>query len=112
MTDIEILNQKVQQQLDAQNARIDTVLAKVDMIIGEMRDRDNQRAEDIRRLQDRQDAMQTQHNADIKALNEKRLSQNLISSVIKSKILQSRRLSALAQLLSEVAQLSGRLFPP
>ena len=50
MTEQEKINADVQRQIDAQNARIDTVLAKVDMVIGEMRDRDNQRAQDIREI--------------------------------------------------------------
>ena len=50
MTEQERINENLQRQIDAQNARIDTVLAKVDTIIGEMRDRDNQRAEDIREI--------------------------------------------------------------
>jgi len=44
------INENLQRQIDAQNARIDTVLAKVDMIVGEMRDRDNQRAAEIKAL--------------------------------------------------------------
>ena len=50
MTEQERINENLQRQIDAQNARIDTVLAKVDTIIGEMRDRDNQRAQDIREI--------------------------------------------------------------
>lgn len=56
MTEQEQINQNLQRQIDAQNARIDKVLTKVDTIIGEMRDRDNQRAEDIRELRQKQDA--------------------------------------------------------
>ncbi|MBR0102714.1 MAG: hypothetical protein IJQ01_04370 [Selenomonadaceae bacterium] len=50
MTEQEIINQALQRQIDAQTARIDNVLAKVDMFVGEMRDRDNQRAQDIREI--------------------------------------------------------------
>ena len=50
MTEQERINENLQRQIDAQNARIDAVLAKVDTIIGEMRDRDNQRAQDIREI--------------------------------------------------------------
>ena len=50
MTEQEIINQNLQRQIDAQTARIDNVLAKVDMLVGEMRDRDNQRAQDIREI--------------------------------------------------------------
>ena len=56
MTEQEIINQKLQRQIDAQNARIDNVLAKVDMLVGEMRDRDNQRAADIHELRQKQEA--------------------------------------------------------
>ena len=50
MTDLEQLSVNVQRQIDAQNARIDNVLTKVDTIIGEMRDLDNQRATDIHEI--------------------------------------------------------------
>ena len=56
MTDQEIINQNLQRQIDAQNARIDNVLTKVDTIIGEMRDRDNKRADEIKELRQKQDA--------------------------------------------------------
>ena len=64
MTEQERINIAVQAQIAAQNARIDTVLAKVDTIIGEMRDRDNQRAAEITELRKK-------HDADIKELNQK-----------------------------------------
>ena len=57
MTEQEIINQALQRQIDAQTARIDNVLAKVDMLIGEMRDRDNQRAQDIREIRNSLDGM-------------------------------------------------------
>ena len=50
MTEQERINENLQRQIDAQNARVGNVLAKVDMLITEMRDRDNQRAEDIREI--------------------------------------------------------------
>ena len=50
MTEQERINQQLQRQIDAQNSRIDNTLAKVDMLVSEMRDRDNQRAEDIREI--------------------------------------------------------------
>lgn len=66
----------MQRQIDAQNARIDNVLTKVDALIdelhdfkAEMRERDNQRAEDMRRLHDRQDALQAKTDAKFDALN-------------------------------------------
>lgn len=52
MTDLEQLSVNVQRQIDAQNARIDSVLAKVDMLVVESQ----QQREDIRRAQDKQDA--------------------------------------------------------
>ena len=36
MTDQEKINQNLQRQIDAQNARIDNVAVKVDMIINEL----------------------------------------------------------------------------
>ena len=56
MTDQELINENLQRQIDAQNARVGNVLAKVDMLIQEMRDRDNQRAEDIREMRQKQEA--------------------------------------------------------
>ena len=64
MTEQEQINVNVQRQIDAQNGRIDAVLAKVDMVIGEI----HQQREDMRRLQERQDAMQAQHNAEVKGM--------------------------------------------
>ena len=61
MTEQERINENIQRQIDAQNARVDTVLAKVDTIIGEMRDRDNQRAKEIME-------MRQKHDADMKEL--------------------------------------------
>ena len=60
MTEQERINENIQRQIDSQNARIENVLTKVDMLIIEMRDRDNQRAEDIREL--RQDMKDMQQN--------------------------------------------------
>ena len=66
MTDQETINVNLQRQIDAQNARIDNVLAKVDSLVEESK----QQREDFRRLRERQDAMQAQHNADMKELRE------------------------------------------
>lgn len=52
MTDQEKINQNLQRQIDAQNARIDNVAVKVDMIINELQ----QQREDIRRAQEKHDA--------------------------------------------------------
>ena len=67
MTDQEQINLALQRQIDAQNARIDTVLAKVDALINES----NQQREDMRRLQDRQDEERRKHDTDMKALDRK-----------------------------------------
>ncbi len=56
MTEQERINENLQRQIDAQNARVGSVLTKVDMLIQEMRDRDNQRAEDIREIRQKQEA--------------------------------------------------------
>ena len=64
MTDQEKINENLQRQIDAQNARVSNVLTKVDMLISEMRDRDNQRAEEIREI--RQDMKEMQKNLDAK----------------------------------------------
>ena len=64
MTEQERINENLQRQIDAQNARVDNVLTKVDMLISEMRDRDNQRAEEIREI--RQDMKEMQKNLDAK----------------------------------------------
>ena len=50
MTEQERINENLQRQIDAQNARVGNVLTKVDMLITELRDRDNQRAAEIREL--------------------------------------------------------------
>ena len=60
MTEQEKINQNLQRQIDAQTARIDNVLAKVDMLVIESQ----QQREDMRRAQEK-------HDADIKALNER-----------------------------------------
>ena len=49
MTEQERINSEVQRQIDAQNARIDNVLTKVEMLVIESQ----QQREDIRRLQDK-----------------------------------------------------------
>ena len=60
MTELEQLSVNVQRQIDAQNARIDSVLAKVDMLVIESQ----QQREDIRRAQEK-------HDAEMHAMNEK-----------------------------------------
>ena len=58
MTEQEKFNENFQRQIDAQNARIDNVLTKVDMLVAESQ----QQREDIRRAREK-------HDADIKDLN-------------------------------------------
>ena len=67
MTEQDKINENIQRQIDAQNARIDNVLTKVDMLVIEAQ----QQREDMRRLQDRQDAMQAKHDAEMQAMNKK-----------------------------------------
>ena len=64
MTEQERINENLQRQIDAQNARVGNVLAKVDMLITELRDRDNQRGAEIREL--RQDLKDMQKSSDAK----------------------------------------------
>ena len=68
MTDQEKINENLQRQIDAQNARVGNVLTKVDMLITELRDRDNQRAEEIRELRQKQDSDMREMRQDIKNL--------------------------------------------
>ena len=67
MTDQERINESLQRQIDAQNARIDNVLTKVDMVIAESQ----QQREDMRRLWERQDAMQAKHEAEMHEMNQR-----------------------------------------
>ena len=60
MTDQERINENLQRQIDAQNARIDNVLTKVDIVIAEVQ----QQREDIRRAQEK-------HDADMRDMNKK-----------------------------------------
>ena len=62
-----------EQRVDKLETRFSTLeqqfaatMAKVDMIVGEL----HQQREDMRRMNERQDAMQAQHNADMKELRE------------------------------------------
>ena len=67
MTEQERINENLQRQIDAQNARIDNVMMKVDIFIAESQ----QQREDMRRLWERQDALQAKNEADMKAAQEK-----------------------------------------
>ena len=78
MTDQEKINENLQRQIDAQNARIDNVLTKVEMLVEESRQQreDIRRAQekhdaDMRELQKRQEAAQAKHDADMKAAQAK-----------------------------------------
>ena len=64
MTEQEKINQQLERQIDVQNARIDSVLTKVDMLVSEMRDRDKQRAAEIMEI--RQDMKTMQASLDAK----------------------------------------------
>ena len=71
MTEQEKINQQLERQIDVQNAQIDSVLTKVDMLVSEMRDfktemrdRDNQRAAEIMEI--RQDMKTMQASLDAK----------------------------------------------
>ncbi|MBQ4403446.1 MAG: hypothetical protein II857_03450 [Selenomonadaceae bacterium] len=60
MTEQERINESLQRQIDAQNARIDNTLTKVDMMIEESK----QQREDIRRAQEK-------HDADMREMNQR-----------------------------------------
>ena len=68
MTEQEKINENLQRQIDAQNARVGNVLAKVDMLITELRDRDNRRAEEIREIRQKQDSDMREIRQDLKTL--------------------------------------------
>ena len=61
MTEQEKINAEVQKQLAMQDAKFNTFMQ-------EMRDRDKQRADDIRELRQDMKNMQTRHDADMKGL--------------------------------------------
>lgn len=63
MTEQEQINERLQRQIDAQTARIDNVLTKVDMLVTESQ----QQREDIRRAQEKHDADMKEMRADIKS---------------------------------------------
>ncbi len=85
MTDQERINENLQRQIDAQNARIDNTLTKIDMMMEEIRDiraetRDIR--DDMRRLWERQDEerraredemreAQAKHDADMREMNQR-----------------------------------------
>ena len=67
MTEQEQINQQLQRQIDEQNAKFDKVMLKIDMAFEEIR----QQREDMRRLWERQDAMQAKHDAEMHEMNKK-----------------------------------------
>ncbi|MBQ6131066.1 MAG: hypothetical protein IJL12_01825 [Selenomonadaceae bacterium] len=78
MTEQERINESLQRQIDAQNARIDNTLTKVDMMIEESK----QQREDIRRAQEKYDAdmremrdgircAQEKHDTDMREMNQR-----------------------------------------
>ena len=67
MTEQEQINQQFQRQLDEQNAKFDRVMLKIDMAFEEIR----QQREDMRRLWDRQYAMQAKHDAEMHEMNQR-----------------------------------------
>ena len=71
MTEQEQINQKFQRQIDEQNARLDKALANFDTKFNMMMEEIRQQREDMRRLQDRQDAMQAKHDAEMHEMNER-----------------------------------------
>ena len=50
MSDIETKVDKLDERVSSLERQVSTTMAKVDTIIGEMRDRDNQRVEDMREI--------------------------------------------------------------
>ena len=68
MTEQEKINQQLQRQIDVQNTRIDSVLTKVDMLVSEMRDRDNQRAAEIMEIRQDMKTMQASLDAKIEGI--------------------------------------------
>ena len=71
MTEQEQINQQFQRQIDEQNARLDKALANFDTKFNMMMEEIRQQREDMRRLQDRQDAMQAKHDAEMHEMNER-----------------------------------------
>ena len=67
MTEQEQINQQLQRQLDEHDAKFDKVMLKVDMALEELR----QQREDMRRLWDRQDALQAKHDAEMHEMNQR-----------------------------------------
>lgn len=71
MTDQEKINEQFQRQIDAQDAKIDKALANFDTKFNMMMQEIQQQREDMRRLQDRQDALQAKHDAEMHEMNQR-----------------------------------------
>ena len=71
MTDQEKINEQFQRQIDAQDAKIDKALANFDTKFNMMMQEIQQQREDMRRLQDRQDALQAKHDAEMHEMNKR-----------------------------------------
>ena len=71
MTDQEKINEQFQRQIDAQDAKIDKALSNFDTKFNMMMQEIRQQREDMRRLQDRQDALQAKHDAEMHEMNKR-----------------------------------------
>ena len=71
MTEQERINQTLQSQIDSQNARLDKALTNFDTKFNLMMEEIRQQREDLRRQQDRQDALQAKHDAEMHEVNKK-----------------------------------------
>ena len=71
MTDQEKINEQFQRQIDAQDAKIDKALSNFDTKFNMMMQEIQQQREDMRRLQDRQDALQAKHDAEMHEMNKR-----------------------------------------
>ncbi|MBR4152265.1 MAG: hypothetical protein IKT98_04845 [Selenomonadaceae bacterium] len=71
MTEQEKINQQLQNQIDSQNARLDKALSNFDTKFNMMMEEIRQQREDMRRLWERQDAMQAKHDAEMHEMNER-----------------------------------------
>ena len=67
MTEQEKINERFDNRISSIELQVTTVAAKVDLVIEEIR----QQREDIRRIQERQDAAQAKHDADMKEMNQR-----------------------------------------
>ena len=71
MTDQEQINTSFQRQIDSQNARLDKALSNFDTKFNMMMEEIRQQREDMRRLWERQDAMQAKHDAEMHEMNQR-----------------------------------------